>query len=96
MPTYIIHMKWTDEGRKTVTDSLNRVGRAREIWDKVGAELKSFYYTLGRYDAVAVVEAPNDEAVAKGVLSAERWGAARFETSRAFSEAEAANIIKGL
>ncbi len=95
MPTYIIHIKWTDEGRKTVTDTLNRTGRARDVWKKLGAELKGFYYTFGRYDAVAIVEAPSDEVVAKAVLTAERWGAARFETSRAFSETEAAEIIKG-
>ncbi len=96
MPTYIILGKWTDEGRKTVTDAPSRTERARDEWKKLGADLKGFYYTFGRYDFVAIAEASSDAAVAKAVLTAERWGAARLETLKAFSEAEGAEIIKGL
>jgi uncharacterized protein with GYD domain len=96
MASYIALIKWTDEGRKTVTDSLNRVERVRDVWKKFGAEMKAFYYVFGRYDMVAIVEAPSDAAVAKAVLSVERWGASRIETLKAFTEAEAAEIIKGL
>ncbi len=96
MPTYIVLLKWTDEGRKTVTDASKRVERARDAFKKFGAEQKAFYFTFGRYDMIAIVEAPSDEAMAKSILTAERWGAARMETLRAFSEAEGAEIIKGL
>jgi uncharacterized protein with GYD domain len=96
MPTYVILIKWTDEGRKTVTDTLNRTKRARDVWKKLGAEMRAFYYVFGRFDAISIVEAPSDEAVAKAVLTAERWGMARMETLKAFSEAEGAEIIKGL
>ncbi len=96
MPTYIILGNWTDEGRKTVTDSLDRVGRVRDVFEKFGAEMKAFHYTFGRYDFLAFAEAPSDAAIAKVVLSVERWGASRLETLKAFSEAEAADIMKGL
>ena len=96
MPTYVILLKWTDEGRKMVTDSTNRVERARDVWKKFGAEMKAFYYVFGRYDMISIVEAPNDAAVAKAVLTAERWGMSRIETLKAFTETEGAEIIKGL
>ncbi len=96
MPTYVVLLKWTDEGRKTVTDASNRVERARDVFKKFGAEQKAFYFTFGRYDMVAIVEAPDDAAMAKSILTAERWGAAQMETLRAFSEAEGADIIKAL
>ncbi len=96
MPTYIILGKWTDEGRKTVTDSLDRVARVRDVFKKFDAEMRVFHYVFGRYDFVTIAEAPSDAAVAKVVLSVERWGASQLETLKAFSEAEAADIIKGL
>ncbi len=96
MPTYYILGKWTDEGRKTVTDSLDRVGRVRDVFKKFDAEMKAFHYVFGRYDFVAVAEAPSDAAIAKVVLSVERWGASRLETLKAFSEAEATDIMRGL
>ncbi len=96
MPTYVILLKWTDEGAKTAKDAPDRIARGREIWAKVGAKLKDFYFTFGRYDMIAVVEAQNDEMIAKAVLTGSGWGAARYETMRAFSEAEGADIIRGL
>ena len=96
MPAYVILIKWTNEGRKTVTDTLNRTKRARDVWKKLGAEMRAFYYVFGRFDAISIVEAPNDAAVAKAVLTAEKWGVSRFETLKAFTEAEAAEIFKGL
>ncbi len=96
MHTYVMLLKWTDEGRKTVTDSLNRVERARDVYKKFGAELKAFYYVFGRYDMISIVEAPSDEAMAKSVLSAESWGVSRIETLKTFTEAEMSEIIKGL
>jgi uncharacterized protein with GYD domain len=96
VPTYVALLKWTDEGRKAITNSLNRVERARNVYKQFGAEMKAFYYVFGRYDMVSIVEAPSDEAMAKAVLTAERWGVSRFETLKAFTEAEAAEIFNGV
>jgi uncharacterized protein with GYD domain len=47
MPAYVVLIKWTDEGRKTVTDTLNRTKRARDVWKKLGA---GSCYCCYRYD----------------------------------------------
>ena len=62
MPTYILLIKWTEEGIKTVQDAPNRVERAHSMWKSAGGALKDFYFTFGRYDMIAIAEAPSDEA----------------------------------
>jgi uncharacterized protein with GYD domain len=51
---------------------------------------------MGRHDIVAIVEAPNDEAIASVLYGTGSLGNARTETLKAFSMAEAANIIEKL
>lgn len=51
---------------------------------------------MGRYDLVAVTEAPDDESVAKLALLFGSGGAIRTETLRAFTEDEYRQIIAGL
>ena len=46
------------------------------------------YWTLGHYDQVCVLEAPNDETAASVLLSADILGNIRTQTLRAFTSAE--------
>ncbi len=50
----------------------------------------------GRYDMVALVDAPDDAFLAKAVLGATSQGNMATETCRAFTEAEYRQIIGGL
>ncbi len=96
MPTYIMLAKWTEAGIKAIQDAPNRVERFRNIIKSVGGELKAFYFTFGKYDMIAIVEAPSDEAAGKVVLTNGKFGMASIETWKAFSEAEGLKIIKEL
>lgn len=51
---------------------------------------------MGRYDAVAIVEAPNDETVAKVELLRAATGAVRTKTMRAFTEEAVRKTIASL
>jgi uncharacterized protein with GYD domain len=51
---------------------------------------------MGRYDAVVISEAPDDEAAAKFALGTAMQGNVRTETLRAFSEAEFMKIVAAL
>ncbi|SFC72845.1 GYD domain-containing protein [Halobiforma haloterrestris] len=55
-----------------------------------------FYLTFGEYDAVAVIEAPDDETAAQLVLTVSRAGAISSETLKAFPEDEYREVIEGL
>lgn len=96
MPTYVMLIKWTEEGIRTVQDAPKRVERARNLFKSVGGTLKDFYFVFGRYDMIGIAEAPSDDAVAKVVLKNGTFGMARIETLKAFSEAEGYEIIKEL
>jgi uncharacterized protein with GYD domain len=61
-----------------------------------GGELKAFYMTMGAHDLVIIVEASNDDVVAKLLLSIGARGNVRTTTLRAFTEAETRKIIVSL
>jgi uncharacterized protein with GYD domain len=86
MAKYIALVNWTDQGVKNVKDSPNRLDAARELAKKCGCEMQEFYMTIGPYDMVATMEAPNDEAMAKFALSLARGGNVRTTTLKAFPE----------
>ena len=77
-------------------ESPARLDAAKELFKSMGAELKSFHLVMGQYDAVVIAEAPDDETVAKLVLSIGSLGAVRTETLRAYTEDEYRNIIAAL
>ncbi len=96
MPTYITLLQWTTEGIQNVKDSPARLEKARAVARAAGGELKTFYMTMGQYDAVAISEAPNDEAFAKVMLAIGSTGMIRTESLRAFTEEEYKTITGGL
>ena len=68
MPTYIGLLRYTSEGVKGIKGRWaqgNPNDRARQVAKAMGCELKGAYVTMGRYDGVAIIEAPNDETMAK-------------------------------
>ncbi|MFQ5795262.1 MAG: GYD domain-containing protein [Candidatus Bipolaricaulia bacterium] len=96
MPTYITLFRWTQQGIENVKESPNRLDAAKEAIRAMGAEMKAFYMVTGQYDLVAVIEAPDDETVAKLVLSTASQGNVQTETLRAFTEDEYRRIIGSL
>ena len=67
--------------------------RARKGFEAAGVKMKDFYMVPGPYDMVAVVEAPDDMALAKAILGATSQGNITSETCRAFTENEYRQII---
>jgi uncharacterized protein with GYD domain len=92
MGTYVSLIKFTDQGIRNIKDSPDRYGAFKSMAEKMGVTVKSFHYTLGRYDAVTIVEGP-DEAVTTALLKASSLGNIRSETLRAVSIDEAKRII---
>jgi uncharacterized protein with GYD domain len=96
MPNYIVLLNWTDQGIKNVKDTVKRAKSFEAAIEKAGGKSLGLYYTMGRHDIVAIVEAPNDEAIASVLYSTGSLGNIRTETLKAFSMSEAANIIEKL
>lgn len=96
MPTYISLGNWTDQGVRNVKDASKRIDAAKQLMKDAGGELKAFYMTMGAYDLVTIAEAPNDEVVAKILLTIGGLGNVRTTTLRAFTEAETRKILASL
>lgn len=93
MPVYITLFRWTDQGRTKAKDLPARYADGQQrIKDGGGTEIGT-YMTMGQYDMVSIVEAPNDEAIAKIALGVAGRGNAATETFRAFTMDEVSKII---
>jgi uncharacterized protein with GYD domain len=86
MPTYIALLKWTGQGIGNVKDSPSRLDAGRKAFKKIGVKIKDTYLTMGRYDLVCIIEAPDDESFASAMLSLGSQGNVQTETLKAFSE----------
>ena len=96
MPTYIALLKWTPQGRQNIKQSPSRLDTARKGFEAAGAKMKQFYMVTGRFDMVAIVDAPDDITLAKAILNTGSQGSVTTETCRAFTEQEYRQIIGGL
>jgi uncharacterized protein with GYD domain len=96
MSNYVVLIDWAEQGIKNVKDTVKRAKSFEGAIEKAGGKSLGFYYTIGRYDMVAIVQAPTDEAIASVLLSLGSLGNVRTETLKAFSTDEAANIIEKL
>ena len=94
MAQYIMLTDWTEQGIRNVKDSPGRLDAAKQLCKKHGAEITAVYMTMGRHDLVVILEAPNDEAVARVALALGSAGNIRTETLKAFSEAEYRQIVQ--
>lgn len=93
---FIASMNFTEQGIRTVKDSIKRQQAARELGKKFGVELKQIYLTTGESDLVAMIEAPNGEAMAKFALAIGSLGFVRSRTARAWTPEEFQKIIADL
>jgi uncharacterized protein with GYD domain len=93
MPTYLSLLRYTDQGIRNIKDSPTRIDNAKKAFQSAGAEMKAWYLALGTYDIVVLTEAPDDETVARIILSLGALGNVRTETMRLFSEADFRNKL---
>ena len=96
MPTYITLARWTQQGIEKVKESPARLDAFKRLVKSAGGEVKGFYMVTGQYDMVTIVEAPNDDVVARIALATASKGSLNGETLRAFTEDEYRKIIAAL
>jgi uncharacterized protein with GYD domain len=94
MPTYVALLSWTQQGVASFKDTVDRYEQAKEAMGGLGVSFTEIYWTLGAYDIVSVVEAPDDETLTAAVLSLGAQGNVRTTTMRAFSADEMRAIIQ--
>ncbi|MGF6757783.1 GYD domain-containing protein [Paraburkholderia sp. GAS334] len=96
MATYIELVNWTDQGARTAKDTIKRANAFKEVAAGMGVKVLSVQWTLGPYDIVITVDAPDDETVTRMGLMLALQGNVRSTTMRAFGEEEMGRIIGGI
>jgi uncharacterized protein with GYD domain len=96
MPSYIVLLKWTQQGVASVKESPARLDAGRKAFKKFGVKIKDTYLTMGRYDLLCVVEAEDDETFARAMLTLGSQGNVQTETLKAFSESDYRKIIDSI
>lgn len=96
MSMYMLLCNYTEHAVTNMKEMPKRRAMANEKARKLGVEIKAAYLALGVYDLIVHVEAPDEETVAKFVLSLAGMGSLRTTTVRVFPEAEMEKIVGGL
>ena len=94
MARYVTLINWTDQGIKNYKDTVDRYEAANETLRKGGASFTDCYWTVGPYDIVAILEAPDDETATAALLALGGQGNVRTTTLRAFSASEMRGVIE--
>lgn len=95
MPHYVTFITWTDQGVRNAKDTVQRYDTAVTTGARMGVTFKSFYWTMGAYDAVGIVEAADDATVSRFIIAVGAQGNIRTATARAYTRDEMAQILKG-
>ena len=93
MATYILLATYTEQGIRGIKDTGKRATAVKELAAKAGANMRETYWTLGQFDVVAVLEAPDDETMTAFSLSVAKLGNVKTQTLRAFSSKDMEGII---
>lgn len=96
MPMFILSLKWTDQGIRSVKDAPKRAQAAQELARKVGVEIKEVYHTSGENDLLVIVDSPSGDNVAKFALALGSQGNVRTRTARAWPQSEFQKLISEL
>ena len=93
MATYILLVNFTEQGIRNVKDTRNRAESFKQMAQKIGVTVKDTYWTLGQYDAVAILDAPDPATVTTLSLSMGALGNIRTQTLPAFNAIEVGKIL---
>ena len=91
--TFVVLINWTEQGVKGYKDSASRADAARQAFQGLGVSLEEIWWTLGPYDIVSVIEAPDDETMTAAMLQLSSAGNIRTTTMRAFSRDEFSSLV---
>ena len=80
MPTWIMLTTLTPEGVQTIRNNPQRIREVNAEIEQLGATVKAQWSTLGRFDFINVVEAPDEKTMARVSLALGSRGTGTWET----------------
>jgi uncharacterized protein with GYD domain len=83
VPTYIMLTSLTPEGVNTVKNNPSRIREVNHEVEQLGAQVIAQWATLGEYDFINVIQAPDEKVMARVSLELGSRGTSRYETMAA-------------
>jgi len=83
MALYVMFTTLTDEGRKTIKNNPERIKEVDKEVERMGAKVLAQYAVIGPYDFVTILEAQNNEAIARVSVELGARGTIQVETHAA-------------
>ena len=80
MPTYIMLCTLTPEGVTTIKNNPQRIREVNREVEQLGATVKAQWAVLGDVDFISIVEAPDEQTMARVSLELGSRGTVRYET----------------
>ena len=80
MPTYVMLTNLTAEGIRTLKNNPGRVAEVNKEVEQLGATVKAQWATLGHFDFINIVEAPDEKTMARVSLELGSRGTAHYES----------------
>lgn len=96
MPTYVMLLTWTDEGVRAAKDTVKRAETFKKQAEKMGVKVREQLWTMGPYDAIGLLDAPDEAAASRLAIWAGSQGNVKTLTMRCYTAAEMSKIVQGL
>jgi uncharacterized protein with GYD domain len=93
MATFITTIKFTQQGIKGIGETTKRAAAFKAAAKRLGVKVTDIYWTLGDYDGLLILEAPDDETATTALLHLGATGSVHTTTVRAFTAAEMDQIL---
>ena len=93
MARYVTLIQFADQGIRNIKETVKRGDAAAAEAEKMGMKIIEEFWTMGGYDAVVVVDAPNDETISAFMLKIGSLGNVKSHTMRAFRREEMEGIL---
>lgn len=89
---YVVLSNFTESGRTDIQHTSERLTRLAPVADKLGVKVVANAITMGPYDVVTIMEAPDDATIARVIGTVLSRGFVTTQTMRGFSIEEFAQI----
>lgn len=93
---YVVLSNFTESGRTDIKGTSERLNRLAPVGAKLGVKVVANAITMGQYDVVTIMEAPDDATIAKVIGTVLSRGFVTTQTMRGFTIEEFAQITADL
>ena len=93
MARYVSLIQFTEQGIRNIKDTIKRGDTAMAEAEKMGIKIIEEFWTIGAYDVVVMVDAPDDETISAFMLKIGAMDNVKSHTMRAFRKEEMDGIL---